>query len=173
MVGSSRVGRAVAAATATAALAVGLTSCSLTVDKDEVARTVQDKLKESLADVGPVTCPEDLPAEIGKSVVCTFDSGGLANEATATVSSVQGDTAYYDVVVKLLPVPKAELETKVTVVVEAQVGATESTTCQGDLQAEVGRTQTCSVTAGGSTLAVKTTVTSIENGNINFDVGRA
>jgi hypothetical protein len=69
-----------------------------TVSKQETA----DKISQSLEkQVGrrpdSVTCPEDLPAEVGKSVRCELSAGGQKLGVTAKVKSVEGGRAQFDV----------------------------------------------------------------------------
>ena len=53
-----------------------------------------------------VSCPEDLPAEVGAEARCTLTVEGDEGEygVTVTVSSVEGDTAQFDVQVDTEPV---------------------------------------------------------------------
>jgi len=55
--------------------------------------------------------------------------------------------------------------------IASQLG-TESTDCPDDLEGEVGRSIICKATRGDETFDVKVTVTSIDNGMINFDIER-
>ncbi|WP_344090903.1 DUF4333 domain-containing protein, partial [Nocardiopsis composta] len=56
-------------------------------------------------------------------------------------------------------------------VLEEQVGQTpDDLTCPEDLPAEVGSSIRCELTAGGQTLGVTITTTSVEGSDVNFDV---
>ncbi|GAA4612285.1 DUF4333 domain-containing protein [Saccharopolyspora hordei] len=46
----------------------------------------------------------------------------------------------------------------------------DSVTCPGPLAAEVGKTERCVLTAGGDRIGVTVTVTSVQGGNVKFDI---
>jgi hypothetical protein len=44
-----------------------------------------------------VTCPGDLPAEVGASIVCEASASGSRQGLRVTVTSVQGDQVGFDI----------------------------------------------------------------------------
>lgn len=46
----------------------------------------------------------------------------------------------------------------------------DSVTCDNDLPAEVGATETCTVVGGGATYGAQATVKSVDDGIANFDI---
>ena len=72
---------------------------------------------------------------------------------------------------KTAAISKEQLAKLVKEKLEAQVGEkADSVTCDGDLKAKAGATQTCLLTAGGSKLGVNVTATSVNGDNVKFDV---
>lgn len=67
-------------------------------------------------------------------------------------------------------VSQADLEEQVAAQLTPQDQATVEATCQGDLAAEVGATQECSVTVGDHDVAVLVTATSVEGSDVVFDL---
>ncbi|MBZ5736382.1 DUF4333 domain-containing protein [Nocardioides sp. TRM66260-LWL] len=67
---------------------------------------------------------------------------------------------------------KADLEKKLTENFEQNNPDTplDSVSCPGDLKAEVGQAQTCTVVVNGESVDVKVTVTSVDGDNINFSI---
>jgi len=157
-----------------AVLSVGLVSCSSTVPKSDVETTIETELRKQIPNIGEVTCPGDLDAEMGKTLRCEFVVEEQPVDAVATVTTVEGSTAKFDIATEARPIGKVLLEKKVGELVGQQAGVPiESTTCDGDLQPQTGQTQSCTVTGGGESLKVTTTVTSIMGGLINFTVAAA
>jgi hypothetical protein len=46
----------------------------------------------------------------------------------------------------------------------------QGVTCPGDLQAAIGQTERCSFTVGGQPVDAIATVTSVDNGNVGYDI---
>ncbi|WP_017595959.1 DUF4333 domain-containing protein [Nocardiopsis potens] len=68
-------------------------------------------------------------------------------------------------------VPADEVAEQAAAALEEQVGqAPDDLTCSEDLPAEVGSSVRCELTAGGDTLGVTVTTTSVDGGDVNFDV---
>ena len=82
-------------------LAAGACGGPGTLSADEVATQAEDSLEEQVGTRPDVSCPEDLPAEVGAEMRCTLTAGDDPIEygVTVTVTSVEGDTASFDVVV--------------------------------------------------------------------------
>jgi hypothetical protein len=72
---------------------------------EDVATGAEDALEETVGERPDITCPEDLPAEVGAETRCTLTAGGDPTEygVTVTVTSVEGDTANFDVQVDAEP----------------------------------------------------------------------
>lgn len=70
----------------------------LTVSRAQVAQEISDKAGAQLgAAPDSVVCPEDLPAKVGAVVHCTLTVAGSATPVTATVTSVVGKVANFDI----------------------------------------------------------------------------
>ncbi|MGV9587047.1 DUF4333 domain-containing protein [Nocardia farcinica] len=68
-------------------------------------------------------------------------------------------------------VAEADLERSVKETLTQQVGQEPDTIdCPGDLEGEVGNTMRCTLTAGGDTLGLTVTVTSVQDETVNYDV---
>lgn len=95
-----------------------------------------------------------LPVRVLRSVALLF---GLALAATAcTTDPVVGET---------------ELEKSVQQTLADKVGVSpDSVDCPGELTGKVGTTMRCTLTAGGDTLGLTVTVTSVDGDNIKYDV---
>jgi hypothetical protein len=166
--------RALAVAGLAVAVAAGVSACSSTVPKDDVARTIGGKLTEQGITASGVTCPDDLEAEVGKTVRCEFTVEGQPVDAVAKVTSIQGDQANFDITTEARPVAKALLEKKVSDQVTQQAGvAVESAECAGDLAPTVDAKTTCKVTGGGESLDLDVTVTSVDGGAVNYQLQEA
>jgi hypothetical protein len=89
------------AALATAALAVlfaaGCSSGTGSVDKEEVARKISAGLEQEVGQKpDDVTCPENLPAEVGATIRCELTAGSDTLGVTVTTTSVEGGKASFD-----------------------------------------------------------------------------
>jgi hypothetical protein len=63
---------------------------------DDVESTAVDEFSQQF-EVQSVDCPDDLPAEVGAEITCVLvDGAGGEFEMTATVTSVDGDRADFD-----------------------------------------------------------------------------
>jgi hypothetical protein len=85
---------------ATTVLALGLGACgSGSLSADDVAEGAEDALETQVGARPDVTCPEDLEAEVGAETRCILTAGDDPTEygVTVTVTSVEGDTANFDV----------------------------------------------------------------------------
>ncbi len=68
-------------------------------------------------------------------------------------------------------VSKEQAATKISQQLEQQVGQRpDSVTCPTDLSAEEGESIRCELTAGGDTLGVTATVTSVDGSDVEFDI---
>ncbi|MFC8045651.1 DUF4333 domain-containing protein [Nocardia sp. NPDC057353] len=68
-------------------------------------------------------------------------------------------------------IAEADLENSVQQTLAEEVGQTpDAIDCPGDLNGSVGTTMRCTLTAGGDTLGLTVTVTSVEGDTVNYDV---
>ncbi|MCP2316076.1 protein of unknown function (DUF4333) [Nocardia amikacinitolerans] len=68
-------------------------------------------------------------------------------------------------------VKEGELEKSVKQTLTEEVGQEpDSIDCPADLDGKVGTTMRCTLTAGGETLGLTVTVTSVEGDKVNYDV---
>lgn len=169
----SRMGRAVGACAAAALLTAGLAGCAEHVPKDDVAKTIKTELDRKGPGIGEVTCPQDLDANIGATIRCSFTDGEQPADAIATVSAIEGDTAKYAITIEARPIPKNLLETSVMKILTDNGYDATAATCDGELPAVVDKAQTCTVTSQGRPVATKATVTKVEGTTINLRVDTA
>ncbi|WP_214407764.1 DUF4333 domain-containing protein [Pseudonocardia lacus] len=171
---SSTIRRSLAAVGLAVVLGGGLAGCAGSVPKDDVASAIDGKLAEQNIGADAVTCPEDLPAEIGKSVRCEFVVDGQPVDAIATVTSIQGDQANFDITTEARPIAKALLDEKIAEQVAQELQTqVDGADCSGDLAAEVGKSVTCTVTGGGESIDLNVSVTSVDGGLINYTLEQA
>jgi Domain of unknown function (DUF4333) len=156
----------------TAGLALGSTACSSFVPKDDVASVVGSELqKQGVTIDAGVTCPEDLEAEVGRSIRCEFTSDGQPVDAVASVTSVQDGKANFDIVTEARPIPQALLAQQIGDQIGQDAGVVlDSSTCAGDLQPRVAESVICTLTGGGETADFKVTVTAVDGGAINYSI---
>jgi hypothetical protein len=86
-------------------LAVGLAACSSSLAADDVAEGAEDALEPEVGARPDVSCPDDLEAEVGAQTRCTVRLGDDPQEygVTVTVTSVEDETAHFDVEVDKEP----------------------------------------------------------------------
>lgn len=61
----------------------------LAVDKDQLTHEVHAQLTQKMGkQAPPVTCPDDLKAEVGATTTCTMDGGDGTYDVTVTVTKV-------------------------------------------------------------------------------------
>jgi hypothetical protein len=167
----NRIRRSLAVAGLAAVLGAGLGGCAGSVTKDDVASAIGGKLTEQGVTATGVTCPDDLPAEVAKSVRCEYVVDGKPVGVTATVTSLQGDQANFDVVSEAPLVGKAEVAEAIDEQLTAQgIPSDGPTTCPGSLIGENGRTLRCEFSAGGQPVDAVATVTSVAGDQANFDI---
>jgi hypothetical protein len=168
------VRRTLAVAGLVVALGAGLAGCAGSVPKDDVASAIGGKLTEQGIAAGQVTCPEDLEAEVGKTVRCEFVVDEQPVDAVATVTSVQDGQANFDITTEARPVAKALLDRKVAEQVAQQFAVeVDGADCSGDLQPQVNDSVTCTVSGGGESIDLLVTVTAVEGGLINYQLEQA
>lgn len=166
-----RLGRVLAASGAAAAIVLGLSACTGAVPKDDVTKTISQKLTEKSIAAQNLTCPGDLKGEVGATLTCEFTVEGQPVDVIATVTSVDGSTANYDVTTQARPISKDLLQQRLSAEIGTKAGVTiASTVCDGDLQPQVGQKVGCDVTAQGEAEVLKldVTVTAVDGGSINY-----
>ena len=166
--------RTLALAAGTGVLLLAVAGCAASLPAGEVGSTIVTQLKGQgvTVDGDRVSCPDEVPVEVGRTVVCGFTAGGQPVDAVARVSSVEGSTVNVDVSTAARPVPKAVLEAAVTRRLAGGGVPAERTSCDGDLPPRVGRTQTCTASGGGANLPLTTTVTAVRGGLVSFAIGK-
>ncbi|MEY9214243.1 DUF4333 domain-containing protein [Thermobifida halotolerans] len=77
---------------------------AVSVDSGTVAEVVETQLTAELGQSpGDVTCPENLPAEVGAEIRCELDTGGEVYGVTVTATSVEGTDVNFDILVDEQP----------------------------------------------------------------------
>lgn len=68
------------------------------LDRSEVEQEVRTRLGESVGrEPEQVSCPDDLRAEVGRTIRCTLTDSGTTVGVTVTVRSFADDVATYDI----------------------------------------------------------------------------
>lgn len=103
------------AVTATAALLLTTTACAgdggeVIVPADDVAARIIESVTEDVGIVPEVTCPGDLPGEVGATLECEMLLGESAATALVTVTEVTADDeVYFDISIdEVTDAPDAE-----------------------------------------------------------------
>ena len=81
------------------ALGLGLSACSSSIEQDELERQVSSTIESQFGVAADVSCPGDLEAEVDASTECTATDPDSGEEIALqiTVTSVEGDTANFDI----------------------------------------------------------------------------
>ena len=81
------------------ALGLGLSGCSSSIEQDELERQVSSTIESQFGVAADVSCPGDLEAEVDASTECTATDPDSGEEIALqiTVTSVEGDTANFDI----------------------------------------------------------------------------
>lgn len=91
---------AIRAGIATAAL-IALSACGAdVVDQQDVEQQISEKFGSEFDQVGDVSCPEDLAAEVDATVTCVMTGDGQEYDVDVTVTSIDGDKVLFDMEVK-------------------------------------------------------------------------
>lgn len=132
------------------ALGLGMSGCSAKVESKTAssisAADLQTKLTEQFAGSKTppksVTCKDELPAEVGKTVSCDVAISETNNvEAVVTVTGVKGGDPSYEISPALTKEQLAQA-------VSAKTGAS-TVICPTGLEGKIGATATCDTTADG------------------------
>jgi len=167
-------GRALCCATVVVVLAAGAVGCGAAeLDESQVVATLRSELESRGVQADDLSCPGDLPAEVGRSVRCSFVVGGQPVDAVATVTGTAGGTVTYDVRTEARPVARAVLERSVVEQL-GRAGVTLSdASCATDLPAQVGATVSCRVTGADGTTDWTVRTTSVTGGKVDYSIEQA
>lgn len=162
----------IVAAGAMAGVVAGTAGCSAsigqkTVSKDDVASQISSKVNDQSGQKpDSVSCPDDLNATVGATLNCALKEGGQTYVVNVTVTSVDGDTANFDIVETL---DKDEVAKKISDQLSEQFGGEVKVTCPDNLKGAVGATLRCAIKDGGDTYGVSVTVLSVGGGDIEYN----
>ena len=80
-------------------LGMGLTACGSSIEQDELEKQVASTLESRFGVAADVSCPGDIDAEVDATTECTATDRGTGEEVglRITVTSVEGDTANFDI----------------------------------------------------------------------------
>jgi hypothetical protein len=169
-----RTGPALRRAVAAVLLAGAIGGCSgAELDDDDLVATLRGQLASHGVQADDLRCPNDLRAEVGASVRCTFTVGGQPVDAVAKILAVDAGTVTYDVHTEARPVMKDVLERSVAQMLQ-QAGVPAGTaSCVDDLPPQVGATVGCTLSGpeGDSRWTVRTT--SVDGGKIDYSIEQA
>jgi hypothetical protein len=157
---------------ALAVLLIGTEGCSSSpkaVTKSNVEGQISQKMTDANGNKPEsVSCPSDLKASVGEKIDCEMKIKGVTYGVNVTVTSIDGDTAKFDMVET---VNKNDVAREVSDQLEAQVGhKPDKVTCPDNLKGVQGATLRCTLTDGADTYGVNLTVTSVEGGDVKFDI---
>jgi hypothetical protein len=84
---------------------VGTTSLSATEVEEKATAALAESQGIPLAEMPPLDCPGDLPAEVGASIVCIIGDPAQGNtyDVTITVETVDGEDVGFDIQVADMP----------------------------------------------------------------------
>jgi hypothetical protein len=143
------------------------------LDGARLVATLRAQLEAKGVVADDLSCPGGLPAEVGRSVRCSFTVGGQPVDAVATVSSVEGATVGYDVRTEARPVRQEVLERSLV----AQLGPlgvpAGTPTCAGDLPAQVGATVGCRLSGPDTTTEWTVRTTAVDGGKVDYAIEQA
>ncbi|MCW0214651.1 MAG: DUF4333 domain-containing protein [Pseudonocardia sp.] len=100
----ARFGRVIGSVVVAGGVLLGLSGCSSYVDKADVQQKITDFYRQTTSQAPDRTeCPEDLPAEVGKSIRCTVTGDGETYGVTVTATKVEGSDVNFDMQVDQNP----------------------------------------------------------------------
>jgi len=152
----------------------GACSCSIgassshAVSKSDVAQQITSKLTDAAGNKpDSVTCPGDLPANVGAQLNCTMKVKDQTFNVNVTVTSVNGNDVKFDMVET---VDKNQVASQISDKLTQHVGKKpDSVTCPDNLKGVVGATLRCQLTDGSEKYGVAVTVTNVDAGDVNFN----
>ena len=164
----------VSAAAAGLTASVAACSCSVSssshgVSKSDVASQITSKMTDAAGNKpNSVSCPSDLEAKVGAQLNCEMKVKNQTFNVNVTVTSVEGSNVKFDMVET---VDKNQVATVISDKLTQQVGRKpDSVTCPDNLKGVVGATLRCQLTDSSQKYGVDVNVTSVEAGDVNFDI---
>jgi Domain of unknown function (DUF4333) len=152
---------------------VGACSCSIgtsshAVSKNDVAQQITSKLTDGAGNKpDSVTCPDDLPANVGAQLNCEMKVKNQTFNVNVTVTSVNGSDVKFDMVET---VDKNQVASVISDKLTQQVGKKpDSVTCPDNLKGVEGATLRCQLADGSENYGISVTVTNVDAGDVNFD----
>jgi hypothetical protein len=89
---------AVASVAAVAAALTLLSGCSSKMSQEDAEKQISSVLESEMGvEVDKVSCPGDIDATEGKTMTCEATAEGETAKVKMTITSVEGDTAKFDV----------------------------------------------------------------------------
>jgi predicted thioesterase len=154
------------------ALVAGTAACSSgpsTVKKDDVVSQINTNMTDAAGNKpDSVNCPDELNATVGAQTNCEMKVKGQPFNVNVTVTSVDGDKVKFDMVET---VDKAQVAEEISGQLAQQAGRKpESVTCPDNLKGVAGATLECELTDAGQTYGITVTVTSVDAGDVKFDI---
>ena len=138
------------------------------VSKSDVASQITSKMTDAAGNKpDTVSCPTDLPAKVGAQLNCEMKVKDQTFNVNVTVTSVDGDNVNYDMVET---VDKDQVASIISAKLAQQGIRTESVTCPDNLKGVEGATLRCKLSRSGKTYGVNVTVTSVDAGDVSFDI---
>ena len=152
-----------------AACSCSIGSSSHSVSKSDVASQITTKLTDAAGNKpDSVTCPSDLEAKVGAQLNCEMKVKNQTFNVNVTVTSVEGSNTKFDMVET---VDKNQVAKVISDKLTQQVGRKpDSVTCPDNLKGVVGATLRCQLTDTSQKYGVDVNVTSVDAGNVNFDI---
>ena len=142
------------------------------LDDARLVATLRTQLEREDVHADDLRCP-DLPAQVGRSVRCTFTVAGQPVDAVATVSAVDGDKVTYAVHTEARPVAKEVLERSVPQTLSRSGASPGTATCSGDLPAQVGASVACTLSGADGATDWTVRTTSVDGGKIDYSIEQA
>ena len=157
---------------ALAGLLIGTAGCS-SGPKAVTKSDVESQISQTMTDPAgnkpeSVSCPDDLKATVGAKLDCNMKIKDQTYGVNVTVTSVEGDTAKFD----MLPtVDKKDVAQEISDQLATQNGKKpDSVICPDNLKGSQGATLRCTLVDTGQTYGVNVTVTSVEGADVKFDI---
>ena len=140
-----------------------------TVSKSDVESQISQKMTDAAGNKpDSVSCPGALNATVGAQLNCSMKIKDKTYGVNVTVTSVEGDTAKFDMVETL---DKNDVASEISDQETQRLGhKPDSVTCSDNLKGVVGATLKCQLVDQGQTTPLTVTVTSVEGGVVNFNI---
>jgi serine/threonine protein kinase len=139
------------------------------VSKSNIESQISQKMTDPAGNKPEsVSCPDDLKATVGAKLDCNMKVKGQTYGVNVTVTSIEGDTAKFDMV---LAVDKKDVAQEISDQLEQQTGRKpDSVTCPDNLKSLAGATLRCTLVDAGQNYGVNVTVTSVDGTDVKFDI---